>query len=298
MQREELKTGFVSIIGRTNVGKSTLINSLIKQKISITSRKPQTTRNRLVGIKTQGVYQALLVDTPGFHRGHKRALNRHMNRLALSSLYGVDTVLFMVEALKWQEDDDFILEKLPKDETKIILTINKVDRISNKQELLPFIKKISSKKEFLDVIPISALKGFNIKELEESMFDSLPQGEHLYPHDQVADVSERFLSSEVIREKCITRVGDEIPYRINVTIDEFKEKKDIVFIDATLYVEKKSQKGIVIGQQGRKLKSIGIAARKELEDMLQKKIMLKLWVKVKKNWTDNEALISLMGYKA
>jgi len=297
MNEDKTKSGLVSIIGRSNVGKSTLLNHLIEQKVSITSRKPQTTRFRVLGIKTKGLCQAVIIDTPGYHRGHKRALNKYMNKVALSAMTGIDILLFVVEALKWQEEDQFLLQKILKGLNKVILVINKIDKLKQKERLLPYIDQLTDKHDFMDIIPISALKGNNIKRLEKSILTNLPTAEYLYPEEQTTDMTEKFLISETIREKCIARVGQEIPYRITVTIDQFEEKGLILFISATLYVEKKSQKGILIGLGGKNLKSIGTSSRKELERIFQKKVMLKLWVKVKKNWTDNETIMQSMGYR-
>ena len=297
MNEDKTKSGLVSIIGRTNVGKSTLLNHLIEQKVSITSRKPQTTRFRVLGIKTKGLCQAVIIDTPGYHRGHKRALNKYMNKVALSAMTGIDILLFVVEALKWKEEDQFLLQKILKGLNKVILVINKIDKLKQKDRLLPYIDQLTDKHDFMDIIPISALKGNNIKRLEKSILTNLPTAEYLYPEEQTTDMTEKFLISETIREKCIARVGQEIPYRITVTIDQFEEKGLILFISATLYVEKKSQKGILIGLGGKNLKSIGTSSRKELERIFQKKVMLKLWVKVKKNWTDNETIMQSMGYR-
>ena len=297
MNEDKTKSGLVSIIGRTNVGKSTLLNHLIEQKVSITSRKPQTTRFRVLGIKTKGLCQAVIIDTPGYHRGHKRALNKYMNKVALSAMTGIDILLFVVEALKWQEEDQFLLQKILKGLNKVILVINKIDKLKQKERLLPYIDQLTDKHDFMDIIPISALKGKNIKRLEKLILTNLPTAKHLYPEEQTTDMTEKFLISETIREKCIARVGQEIPYRITVTIDQFEEKGLILFISATLYVEKKSQKGILIGLGGKNLKSIGTSSRKELERTFQKKVMLKLWVKVKKNWTDNETIMQSMGYR-
>ena len=297
MNNREEKTGTVSLIGKTNVGKSTLLNQLIEQKVSITSRKPQTTRQRLLGIKTTGKNQTIYVDTPGFHQGQKRALNKFMNKVALNSIEGVDIVLFVVDSLNFTEVDQYLLDRIPKDTDNVILVINKIDKILKKENLLPFMESISKSYDFDALIPISALKGNNVKELEQEINSRLPLADHLYPRDQIADSSERFLASEIIREKCITRVGDEVPYRLTVIIDNFKEESRLVNIDATIYVEKNSQKGIVIGEQGKRLKAIGTAARKELEKMLDIKIMLRLWVKVKKNWTNDNNALNLMGYK-
>lgn len=297
MNEDKTKSGLVSIIGRSNVGKSTLLNHLIEHKVSITSRKPQTTRSRVLGIKTKGLCQAVIIDTPGYHRGQKRALNKYMNKVALSAMTGIDILLFVVEALKWKEEDQFLLQKILKGLNKVILVINKIDKLKQKDRLLPYIDQLTDKHDFMDIIPISALKGKNIKRLEKLILTNLPTAKHLYPEEQTTDMTEKFLISETIREKCIARVGQEIPYRITVTIDQFEEKDLILLISAIVYVEKKSQKGILIGLGGKNLKSIGTSSRKELERTFQKKVMLKLWVKVKKNWTDNETIMKSMGYR-
>ena len=291
------KTGMVSLIGKTNVGKSTLLNQLVEQKVSITSRKPQTTRQRLLGIKTDGSNQKNNVDTPGFHQGHKRALNKFMNKTALSSIEGVDIVLFVVDALNFSPTDEHLLNRVPTKDNQVMLVINKIDKVAKKEKLMPFVEEVIKLFPFSEVIPISALKRKNIDILEKEITKRLPVGAHLYPEDQIAGSSERFLASEIIREKCISRVGDEIPYRLSVVIDSFKEEDKLITIDGTIYIEKESQKGIVIGEQGKRLKAIGTAARKELEGMLDNKVMLRLWVKVKKDWTNDRSALNFMGYK-
>ncbi len=296
MPQQSKKSGYISIVGKTNVGKSTLLNEILGQKISITSRKPQTTRHRLLGVKTIKDSQMIFIDTPGFHKNYKRALNRYMNKVASNAMTGVDVLIYVIDSLEWTKEDQDITNKMIDGYRNSILAINKIDKIKNKEELLPFIESISKLKKFSDIIPISALKNQNILSLIDSILIKLPSGNHVYPEDQVADISERFLASEIIREKCITRVGDELPYRISVSIDKFKEENNVTHIDATLFVEKKSQKGMLIGSSGNKLKSIGTASRLELEDIFETKVMLNLWVKVKSGWTDNEAMLSTMGY--
>lgn len=296
MPQQSKKSGYISIVGKTNVGKSTLLNEILGQKISITSRKPQTTRHRLLGVKTIKDSQMIFIDTPGFHKNHKRALNRYMNKVASNAMTGVDVLIYVIDSLEWTKEDQDITNKMIDSYRNSILAINKIDKIKNKEELLPFIESISKLKKFSDIIPISALKNQNILSLIDSILIKLPSGNHVYPEDQVADISERFLASEIIREKCITRVGDELPYRISVSIDKFKEENKVTHIDATLFVEKKSQKGMLIGSSGSKLKSIGTASRLELEDIFETKVMLNLWVKVKSGWTDDEAMLSTMGY--
>lgn len=296
MATKKEKTGLIALIGKTNVGKSTLINEILQHKISITSRKPQTTRHRLLGIKTSEENQFIFMDTPGFHKGHKRALNKYMNKVAVSAIGEVDIILFMVESLRFSDEDKYLLNQIPKNKKDVILVINKIDKTTNKNDLLPFMHNLSKNFNFTEIIPISALKKTNIKDIEKAITSRLPYGKHLYPKDQVSDVSERFLVSEILREKCINRVGDEIPYRLTVVIDRFEEQKKITHIDSTLYVEKPSQKGIVIGQNGKRLKVIGTDARRELEVILDKKIMLKLWVKVRKEWTNDQEAMHDMGY--
>ena len=289
------KSGYVSIVGKTNAGKSTLLNNILGQKIAITSRKPQTTRHRFLGIKTKNENQIIFVDTPGFHTGQKRALNRYMNKVASNAMRGVDIVLYVVDSLKWGEDDQSRMQSVS-EETVTILVINKIDKLEQKNLLLPFIKDRSVDDIFSHIIPISALKNIGIEDLVDSICEKLPKGEHLYPEDQITDISEKFLSSEVIREKCINRLGDELPYRISVSIEKFSQSKGIIHIDSIIFVEKQSQKGMLIGQSGSNLKAIGTASRKELEKLLDSKIMLKTWVKVKSGWSDNESLLPAMGY--
>jgi len=296
MKDELSKSGMISVIGRTNVGKSTLINKILGQKVFITSRKPQTTRNRLLGIKTKGHSQAVFIDTPGVHSGENRALNKYMNKVAFNSILGVDIVIFMLDSLKWTDQDQLILDRLPKDLSHVLLVINKVDLIDNKKHLLPHIKKLSSSYDFKEIIPVSSLHNQGLTTLEDIIFSLLPERIHDYPEDQIADVPEKFVVSELIREKCITRVGDEIPYRISVVIDSFIRKESLIDISAILYVEKDTQKGILIGHKGEKLKSVGSAARKEIEKFLESKVMLRLWVKVRKNWTNDSSLLSAFGY--
>ncbi len=289
------KSGYVSIVGKTNAGKSTLLNNILGQKIAITSRKPQTTRHRFLGIRTDNENQIIFVDTPGFHSGQKRALNRYMNKVASNAMRGVDIVLYVLDKLNWSEDDLSRVQSISK-ETSIILIINKVDKLEDKGSLLPFIDDLSKDNLFSHIVPISALKDIGVENLVRLIHEQLPEGGHLYPEDQVTDISEKFLASEIVRENCINRLGDELPYRITVSIERFNQLKGIIHIDSVIYVEKQSQKGMLIGQSGSMLKSIGTASRKELEKLLDSKVMLKTWVKVKNNWSDNESLLPSMGY--
>ena len=290
------KFGFVSISGRTNVGKSTLINSLIEKKIAITSRKPQTTRNRILGISTNQKSQIVYLDTPGFHTGYKRALNKYMNKLAKHCYEEVDLVIFVVDRFKWFKEENDTLNNLKELNKPIILAINKIDRLENKEELLPFIKDIQQKFNFLAVVPISALRKNNLENLTNEIEKELPEGPFHFPEDSVTEFSENFFISEIIREKAINRLGDELPYRLNVGIDKVEKKKGLITIYANIIVESSSQKGIILGKGGSMIKAIGTSARKDLEAEMKRKINLQLFVKVSKKWTNNLNLMNKFGY--
>ncbi len=290
------KFGFVSISGRTNVGKSTLINSLIEKKIAITSRKPQTTRNRILGISTNQKSQIVYLDTPGFHTGYKRALNKYMNKLAKHCYEEVDLVVFVVDRFKWLKEERDTLNNLKDLNKPIILAINKIDRLENKEELLSFIKDIQQKFNFLAVVPISALRKNNLKNLTDEIEKELPDGPFHFPEDSVTEFSENFFISEIIREKAINRLGDELPYRLNVGIDKVEKKKGLITIYANIIVESSSQKGIILGKGGSMIKAIGTSARKDLEVEMKRKINLQLFVKVSKKWTNNLNLMNKFGY--
>ena len=290
------KFGFVSISGRTNVGKSTLINSLIEKKIAITSRKPQTTRNRILGISTNQKSQIVYLDTPGFHTGYKRALNKYMNKLAKHCYEEVDLVVFVVDRFKWLKEERDTLNNLKDLNKPIILAINKIDRLENKEELLPFIKDIQQKFNFLAVVPISALRKNNLENLTDEIEKELPEGPFHFPEDSVTEFSENFFISEIIREKAINRLGDELPYRLNVGIDKVEKKKGLITIYANIIVESSSQKGIILGKGGSMIKAIGTSARKDLEAEMKRKINLQLFVKVSKKWTNDLNLMNKFGY--
>ena len=287
---------FVSISGRTNVGKSTLINSLIEKKIAITSRKPQTTRNRILGISTNQKSQIVYLDTPGFHTGYKRALNKYMNKLAKHCYEEVDLVVFVVDRFKLFKEENDTLNNLIELNKPIILAINKIDRLENKEELLPFIKDIQQKFNFLAVVPISALRKNNLENLTDEIEKELPEGPFHFPEDSVTEFSENFFISEIIREKAINRLGDELPYRLNVGIDKVEKKKGLITIYANIIVESSSQKGIILGKGGSMIKAIGTSARKDLEAEMKRKINLQLFVKVSKKWTNNLNLMNKFGY--
>ncbi len=288
--------GYVAIIGRPNVGKSTLLNHLLGQKISITSDKPQTTRHRLLGIKTTEHYQIIYVDTPGLHQDHHNAMNRYLNRAAASSLEGVDVIVWLVEALRWTAEDEYVLSTLASSTVPVILAVNKVDKIKDKPTLLPYLQEISTKRSVAEVFPISALTKKNLSELEHRLSQCLPLAVPLFSADQITDRSERFLVAELIREQLIRRLGAELPYRLTVQTEFFETSTDLIQISAIIWVERPGQKAIVIGKQGRMLKIIGQEARKGIESLLEQHVFLQLWVKVKAGWSDDERALRQLGY--
>jgi GTPase len=290
------RCGYVAVIGRPNVGKSTLVNRLVGHKFSITSRKSQTTRHRLLGIKTVRGAQIIYVDTPGLHAGDGRALNRYMNRAASGALVGVDLIVFLVEAGRWTDADAHVLEKLLGADAPIVAVINKIDTIKDKQELLPFIEALARRADFLELVPVSALQGTSTDRLEQVLVAALPARAALYDEDQFTDRSERFLAAEIVREKLTDRLGQELPYRLSVEIEAFQAQGALLRIGAVIWVERSSQKGIVIGRQGRVLKAVGGEARKDMEALFGKKVFLELWVKVKEDWSNDEQALQRLGY--
>lgn len=289
--------GFIAIVGRPNVGKSTLLNKILGQKISITSRKAQTTRHRIVGIHTEGPYQAVYVDTPGLHIEEKRAINRLMNRAASSAIGDVDLIIFVVDGTHWNADDEMVLNKLRQAKAPVVLAINKIDNVKNKDELLPFITELSSKFNFAEIVPISAQRGNNVHNLQKIVRNSLKQGEHHFPEDYVTDRSQRFMASEIIREKLMRFMGEELPYSVTVEIEQFKvNERGTYEINGLILVEREGQKKMVIGHQGQKIKTIGIEARADMEKLFDNKVHLELWVKVKSGWADDERALRSLGY--
>ena len=290
------RCGYIALVGRPNVGKSTLLNRILGQKISITSRRPQTTRHRVLGIKTHDSAQLIYVDTPGIHDYSGRAMNRHMNRTASSALLDVDVVVFLVDGSKWTADDDLVLTKLESLDCPVILAVNKIDLLSNRDELLPRLQSLSGKRSFEQVIPISAARGENVTALEAAIETLLPQAPAMFPEDQVTDRSVRFLAAELVREKLFRKLGRELPYGLTVEIESFRSEPAITHIHALIWVERKSQKSIVIGKQGRVLKEVGIEARKDIETLIDGRVNLKLWVKIKEGWSDDERALHSLGY--
>ena len=293
----ETRCGYVAIIGRPNVGKSTLLNHLVGQKISITSRKPQTTRHRMLGILTKDDTQVVFVDTPGLHIDEKKAINRYMNRAASSSIADVDLIIFIVDGTIWNDDDALVLEKLTNCKSPVVLLVNKVDKIEDKASLLPHLEWLSKQYDFKDIFPASALKGTNVSTLQQQILGAMPASEFIYPEDFVTDRSMRFLAAESVREKLIRQLGNELPYSMTVDIEKFEtDEKGIMHISAVILVERIGQKRIVIGKGGQRLKQVGKDARLDLEKLFDNKIFLQLWVKVKDGWADDEKALKSLGF--
>ncbi|MDH5256569.1 MAG: GTPase Era [Gammaproteobacteria bacterium] len=291
-----MKSGYVSIVGRPNVGKSTLLNRILGQKISITSRKPQTTRHNIVGIKTIKSAQMVYVDTPGMHINAKGEMNQYLNRAANQTLHDVDVILFMVEGTRWTDEDESVLQKLKHTSIPVILVVNKSDRIEDKAKLFEHMGKLSGLMNFAEVIPVSAKNGKHIDKLEEIVESYMQEGELIYPEDQITDRSVRFLASEIIREKLMRTLGQELPYALTVEIEKYTEEGGLIDIAAVIWVERKGQKAIIIGKKGQSLKNIGQQARVDMEKMLDQKVFLQLWVKVKEGWSDDARALRSLGY--
>lgn len=290
------RAGHAALLGRPNVGKSTLLNRLIGQKVSITAPKPQTTRHVILGIQTLPEAQIVYVDTPGLHRQRRRALNRYLNRAAASVLGYVEVVVFLIEALRWTEEDQEVLRRLESYSGPVVLAVNKVDRVADKSRLLPFLQEMAGRRSFAEVVPLAALKGDNVAALEQVIIRLLPVGEFLFPEDQITTISERFLAAELVREKLTRLLRQELPYALTVEIERFVEEGRLARIHAVIWVERESQKGIVIGEGGATLREVGRQAREELERLLDRRVYLETWVKVREGWSDDERALRSLGY--
>lgn len=296
---DELKAsrcGYVAIVGRPNVGKSTLLNHILGQKLAITSRKPQTTRHNMLGIKTEGEVQTIYVDTPGLHKENQKALNRFMNKTAVTALRDVDVVVFVVDRTRWTDEDQMVLERVRFVKCPVLLAVNKMDRLEDKADMLPHLQWLQEQLPEATLIPISAQHGHNLDALEELVAERLPEGEHFFPEDQITDRSSRFLAAELIREKIMRQLGAELPYQVAVEIEEFKYDNGVLHIHGLILVERDGQKKILIGQAGERIKRIGQEARQDMETLFDAKIMLNLWVKVKGGWSDDERALRSLGY--
>lgn len=293
---EDYRFGYVAIIGRPNVGKSTLLNRILGQKVSIVTAKPQTTRQRIAGIKTTDMGQVVYVDTPGIHHTEKRALNRYMNRVAKASFRDVDLVMFLVEAGKWTRQDDFVARALRAANVPVMLVLNKIDEVPDKAMLLASIEQYSEDGDYDSILMISAKNGSGVDELEKRVMQKLPFSRPFYDEDQFTDRSERFLAAEMVREQLTMRLHQELPYALTVQIEEFKRERGLLTIGAIIWVERESQKQITIGKKGIVLKQVGSKARVVLQELFGEKVYLRLWVKVSRDWSDSDRLIERFGY--
>jgi GTP-binding protein Era len=293
---EDFRCGYVALVGRPNVGKSTLMNTILGQKVSIVTAKPQTTRQRIAGIKTTERGQVVYVDTPGIHLAAKRALNRYMNRIAQASFQDVDLILFLVEAGRWTPQDEHVAQALARIDVPVILVVNKVDLVADKGELLRFVTEKIGTSRFSEVLMIAARRGDGVADLEQTVLKALPFARPFYDEDQFTDRSERFLAAELIREQLMQRLHQELPYALTVEIEEFKRTGELLRIGAVIWVERNGQKQIVIGKGGKVLKQVGTGARLELQQLFGEKVFLRLWVKVSRDWTDSERALRQFGF--
>lgn len=291
------RCGLVAIVGRPNVGKSTLLNRLLGQKVSITSRKPQTTRHRILGIDTENDCQTVYVDTPGLHSEEKRAINRLMNRAATSSLGEVSLILFVVEGTRWTSDDELVLSRVQQSGLPCILVVNKQDKVAEPEALITHLQVLAQKHQFEEIIPLSAKQGKQVEVLRDLVRQRQPASEFYFPEDYITDRSSRFMAAEIIREKLMRYTGDELPYSTTVEIEQFKLGENGVYrINGLILVERETQKRMVIGKGGKHLKTIGEQARLDMERLFDNKVFLELWVKVKSGWADDERALRSLGY--
>jgi len=296
MSDTAFRSGLVAIVGRPNVGKSTLVNALVGRKVSIVAPKPQTTRHRILGLVNREHAQLVLVDTPGLHESSRRVMNQYMNRVAISSSQDADLVVFVVEAQKFTQEDEWVWERVRGLKQPLFLVINKIDRVTPRSALLPFVEEVTQRVPASEVVPVSAMNSDNLARLADLIASRLPVSPPLFPTDAVTDRDEPFHAAEVVREKLTLKLREELPYGINVQIERFAEQDGRIQIDAVIWVERQGQKAIVIGQGGERLKEIGRLARIELVDLWQRPVHLGLWVKVKENWADSEAALRQFGY--
>ena len=291
---DRFKCGYVALIGKPNTGKSTLMNALIGEKVSITAHRPQTTRHQILGIKTTESYQCIFVDTPGIHDNNRKAIHRYMNRAATSMLADSDLICVLLEVKHFNQDDEKILKRIESFEN-VAIVLNKIDQVS-KQDCLPVIRKIAECAPDREIVPVSALGKDNLQRLEEVIVSRLPEAVPQFPDDQITDKSMRFIAAEIIREKLFRQLKQELPYSITVSVDHYKEENDLVRISATIWVERKSQKGIVIGKNGSLLKKTGSQAREDIQRFVENKVYLQLWVKIREDWADDEKSLAAFGY--
>ncbi len=292
----QLRSGYTALVGRPNVGKSTLLNRLLGQKMAITSHKPQTTRHRILGVKTSDAGQVVYIDTPGIHRRGEKAMNRYLNRTAHTALLDVDLVLFVCQALVWNEEDRQVLESIKAANIPCVAVVNKVDTVQPKEKLLPYLAELGARHDFLEVIPASARDGSNVEALDRLVLQQMPEGGLIYPEDQITDRSERFFAAELLREQLIRRYHKELPYAVTVEIEQFEEQPERYVIGAVIWVERENQRRILLGKQGAAMKEAASAARKQMAEFFDTRVHLDVWIKVKKSWSSDEASLAKLGY--
>ena len=290
------RCGFVTVVGRPNVGKSTLVNRIVGRKLSITSSRPQTTRHRILGVVTCDTSQVIFVDTPGIHRGRTRALNRYMNRVATRSLVGVDLAILVVEASGWTPDDDHILERVAAEAAPAVLVLNKIDRIRSREAMLPVLADAARRHDFAAMVPVCARNGENLDQLGGVVESHMPVAPPVFPREQLTDRSESFLVAEIVREKLIRRLGQELPHRLTVEVERIVEQRRGTLVNVLVWVERRQHKAIVIGKDGARLKDAGTAARREISRMLGRAVRLEIWVKVREGWSDDERALRSLGF--
>ncbi|MES9850257.1 MAG: GTPase Era [Candidatus Thiodiazotropha sp. L084R] len=296
MSKPENHCGYAAIVGRPNVGKSTLLNRILGIRLAITSHKAQTTRHTILGVNSLKGGQVIYVDTPGIHERSDNAMNRYLNRTAKTALTGVDLLIFVVEALRWTKEDEKVMSLVKESGIPAIAVVNKVDLIKQKEALLPYLSELSTRYGFLEIIPLSARNGRNLETLEDLVLKALPEGENVYPDDQLTDRPEKFFAAELIREQITRRYAKELPYAVSVEIERFEEQSGLYRINGVIWVEKPGQKGIIIGKDGLALKEVATQARKAMQTFFDCKVHLELWVKVKKSWSSDEAALVRLGY--
>lgn len=289
--------GYIALVGRPNVGKSTLLNRILDQKLSITSCKPQTTRHSILGVRTDSDYQFVYVDTPGIHLGSKKAMNRMMNKTAIRVLNDVDVIVFVIDGMIWRDEDEYVLTLIQSAKVPCVLVINKVDKIADKQSLLPWIEQLSQRYDFAAIIPISARTGVQVSVLHTKLQPYLPESPHFFPADQLTDRSLKFLCAELVREKIFRLCGQELPYSTTVEIEQYEDTPNLVRIGALIWVDKESHKRMIIGDKGEKLKEMATQARLDMEKLIEKKVFLQCWCKIKSGWSDNERVLHSLGYE-
>ena len=290
------RCGFVAVVGRPNVGKSTLVNRILGRKLSITSNRPQTTRHRILGIATSATSQIVFVDTPGMHRGHARALNRYMNRVASRALIGVDLAVMVVEASGWTPEDDHIVERVGAEAAPVVLVLNKIDRIKRREAMLPILADTARRHGFAAMVPVCARTGENLDRLRSVVETHMPAGPPVFPEEQLSDRSDAFLAAEIVREKLIRRLGQELPHRLTVEVERFVEQEQRTLVNVLVWVERKQHKAMVIGKDGGRLKDAGVAARSDIARMLGRPVHLEIWVKVREGWSDDERALRTLGF--